>query len=613
MASSVEKSTPAVVWYFLSQYKRQFAIIVALSLLVGAMDAASVAAVYPLLVHAIGEEGGGHGIILSVYGALAGLLPVDDPFVAYAMVFLVTAITAFLVRVFFIFYRTAFTAHVVRTRQQDLFERYINADYRFLTNQRQGELVYNVGRAPQALSDLIVALAGIISETMLSISIFAFLLSLSWQVTLVVIAVAGAYLYITRLVGRRVSYESAKGELEAIREFNVILNEVFTGILHVKVFNTMGYWSRSFHRSISNRWMHFRRRTRAVELPNPSLLFVIYASVGLGAIVMRLLFPVDVIEWIPIFGAFAFALFRLVPVGAKASGLMMNAMATLPDCELYYGILHQDIREAGDGDEKLESLDSDVRFENVSFTYENGTKAARNVSVVFEKGKTTALVGQSGSGKSTVLSLLLRLFDPQEGTITIGGKDIRQYRRASLMAKVGYVSQDAFALNDTVRGNILFGRDYSDEEVVQAAKHANAHDFVTSLPEGYETFVGDRGVRLSSGQRQRLALARAIIGQPELYIFDEATNALDSPSESAVQQAIRDLSETHTVILVAHRLSTIVDADKIVVFREGMVVEEGTHAELMARNGAYWRLYRSQAAGAEAEEKGQSTSPISRA
>ncbi|GAG11435.1 unnamed protein product, partial [marine sediment metagenome] len=191
--------------------------------------------------------------------------------------------------------------------------------------------------------------------------------------------------------------------------------------------------------------------------------------------------------------------------------------------------------------------------------------------------------------------LLLRLFDPTKGEILIDGVDLREYRLSSWLNKVGYVSQDTFILNDTVKNNIAFGSDrYSHEEIVRAAKFADAHDFFSELPEGYDTLVGDKGVKLSGGQRQRIAIARAMIREPEMLIFDEATNALDSISEEIVQEAIDRISKDRTVVIIAHRLSTIVNADRILVMEDGRLVEEGTHSELMENRGTYWELYNSQ-------------------
>ncbi|GAI08786.1 unnamed protein product [marine sediment metagenome] len=191
--------------------------------------------------------------------------------------------------------------------------------------------------------------------------------------------------------------------------------------------------------------------------------------------------------------------------------------------------------------------------------------------------------------------MLVRLFDVDKGEIKIDGVNLKRYKLSSWLNQVGFVSQDTFILNDTVENNITFGSDgYSREEVIKAAKYADAHSFITKLPNGYDTLVGDKGMRLSGGQAQRIAVARAMIREPEILIFDEATNNLDNISEVAVQKAIDEVSKDHTVIIIAHRLSTIVNADKILVLEDERVVEEGTHKELMEKRGAYWELYQSQ-------------------
>jgi ABC-type multidrug transport system fused ATPase/permease subunit len=203
-------------------------------------------------------------------------------------------------------------------------------------------------------------------------------------------------------------------------------------------------------------------------------------------------------------------------------------------------------------------------------------------------------VGGSGSGKTTIVNLTLRLFDVDKGRVEIDGVDIRQYKLTSWLEKIGFVSQETVIFNDTIKNNITFGSDYTEEEIIQVCHYANAHGFISELPDGYETLVGDKGMALSGGQRQRIAVARAMIKSPEILIFDEATNALDNISEATVQRAIDEIAKDHTVIIIAHRLSTIVNADKIIVLGNRHVLEEGTHNELMDKGNAYCELYRSQ-------------------
>ena len=236
-----------------------------------------------------------------------------------------------------------------------------------------------------------------------------------------------------------------------------------------------------------------------------------------------------------------------------------------------------------------------VRYENVSFAYTAGQPILDQLDLVIEAGKTTAIVGSSGSGKSTLLSLLLRFWHPQTGTITIGGQDIESVAAESLRAGMAYVGQDSFLFDGTIRENILVGAPGADQAAIEAAaRAAQAHDFIAELPEGYETPVGELASRLSGGQKQRIAIARAFLRNAPLLLLDEPTAALDAQSEEALRQTLADLAEGRTTILLAHRLASVMRADKIVALENGRVVEEGTHAELLAAGGLYARLYRMQ-------------------
>jgi ATP-binding cassette subfamily B protein/subfamily B ATP-binding cassette protein MsbA len=240
----------------------------------------------------------------------------------------------------------------------------------------------------------------------------------------------------------------------------------------------------------------------------------------------------------------------------------------------------------------VSSLTDRIEFKNISFSYDGQMPVLRHINLCVPRGKTIALVGQSGSGKSTLVDLLPRYHDTQEGKITIDGTDIRDIRIRDLRSLIGNVNQEAILFNDTFFGNIAFGVEGATmEQVVEAARIANAHDFIMEKPEGYLTNIGDRGSKLSGGQRQRISIARAILKNPPILILDEATSALDTESERLVQEALEHLMKTRTTIAIAHRLSTIKNADEICVLYEGEIVERGTHEDLIALGGYYKRLY----------------------
>lgn len=593
----MEKQTGSlsIIWFFFKRYKSQILVLLILSILVGGLEAISVAVIYPILSAAF-EEGSEKGnFLLSMFQGMAGLLPVADKFIAYCLLFVIIALLAFAVKYISIRYKVRFSARLVESNQNEIFNKFIRADYQFFTERKQGELIYNVTTAPARLASLISSATELLSQALLSISVLALLFSLSWQGMLVAISIGVIYQYIARYLARSISYSAGMNEMEAIRESNVILNEVISGIRQVKVFAIVEDWVNRFAGAARKRWYHFARRDIWQQIPTPFLVLILYLAIGTTAVLIKIMVPVDFVELIPIFGTFVFALFRLVPVMGGISSSIMQIMGVLPDCEIVWRILGENYTHIKDGNKELSSFKSKIEFDNVTFAYKGREKTLEGITITFDRGQTTAIVGRSGSGKTTIINLLLHLYEVDDGEVKIDGVNIKEYKTASWLNKIGVVSQDTFIFNDTIKNNIAFNLDYSDAEIIRAAEYADAHGFITDLPNGYDTYVGDRGERLSNGQRQRVAVARAMIRQPDILVFDEATNALDNISEAAIQKAIDELSKDYTVIIVAHRLSTIANAEKIIVLGDRRVVEAGTHKELMAKKGTYWELYQNEA------------------
>ncbi|HET7706886.1 MAG TPA: ATP-binding cassette domain-containing protein, partial [Thermoanaerobaculia bacterium] len=278
----------------------------------------------------------------------------------------------------------------------------------------------------------------------------------------------------------------------------------------------------------------------------------------------------------------------------KLNKVNLSLNAALSAAERVFRMLDVDnpVKEKP-GAETLRSVGEGVKYENVTFTYgREGDPVLANISIDVHPGEIVALVGGSGAGKSTFVNLLPRFYDVTSGRITVAGRDVRDVTLPSLRGLMGFVTQEVVLFNDTVRNNIAYGRtDAEESKVIAAAKAAHAHDFISALPQGYDTVIGESGVLLSGGQRQRLAIARALFKDPPILILDEATSALDTESERLVQQALNNLMRGRTTLVIAHRLSTIRSADKIVVLDKGQIVEFGRHDELLARKGVYRRLY----------------------
>jgi ATP-binding cassette subfamily B protein len=292
--------------------------------------------------------------------------------------------------------------------------------------------------------------------------------------------------------------------------------------------------------------------------------------------------------------AFITALLLAYEPAKRLARTRVSLEAALVGVRMMFEIADRPLKLAEAPDARpLSAGPGEIRFENVGFSYRDGVPVFQDLDLIFPAGRMTALVGVSGSGKSTVMNLVMRLYDPDRGRVLVDGQDIRQATVHSLREKIAYVSQDTFLFDGTVMHNIRMGRqDASDQDVIAAARAANAHDFIMRMPCGYQTHIGENGLALSGGQRQRLSIARAMLRNAQILLLDEATSALDAESESLFRDALEHLKEGRTTIVIAHRLSTVAQADNIIVMADGQVAEQGPHADLVAmRAGGYRRLY----------------------
>ena len=375
----------------------------------------------------------------------------------------------------------------------------------------------------------------------------------------------------------------------AMADFTSVLQEALSGIRVVKGYNAEERTNKLFATQTAKYVKSAIKYERIIALiPSINEIFAIFALcvvfyVGGSAVLKGEMRSDDLM-------LFLFSLFAIMSPTVQLFNNLSRFQRGIVSAQRLFRILDEE-PSVQTGNEKIDTFERAIEVENVSFAY-NHEHVVKNASFLIEKGKNIAFVGASGSGKSTMLDLLIRFYDPTEGDIKIDGKSIKTLDIVSYRSLFGIVAQENILFNDTVANNIRYGSpDASMEQIIKASKIANAYDFIINLPDGFETVIGDRGVMLSGGERQRVAIARALIRNSHIFIFDEATSALDTESERLVQDALSKLMKNRTSLVIAHRLSTIVNADEICVLHEGSIVERGTHKELLEKDGIYKKLH----------------------
>ena len=584
-----------IIWFFLRPYKLQVVALFVMAGIAGLLETATAAAIYPVVSLGLNIEALQDNALLSLIMRIADVSPLQDSFITYCILAILLAVLAFAFKAFNLYFSVHLGVTVVMRMKEMVFGKQLKADYQHFLDEKQGGMVYNTVIAAREVELLIIYTAKIMTEMILIISLFILLFTMNWKGTMLAVLLAAGYYLVTSYIGINISYATSVGRVKTATNEIVILNELISGIKQVKVNLLENDWTKRFQTAVRQYYTYLKKGRVWSEIPSPGLWLVLFTFLGIVAIILRAQNPAGFTPLVPLFGTFAFAMLRLLAPITSLGFLRMQIMAAMPNVELTYSTLHKKFDTIKDGDRELESFNRDIRFENIYFTHKDRSTTINEVSMTLEKGKITAIVGPSGAGKTTIVDLILRLFDPDKGEIKIDGINLKEYRISSWLSKIGLVSQDAFVFHDSIKNNITIGvGGYSEEQIIEAAESANAHAFILEFPQGYDTIVGERGMKLSGGQKQRIAIARAILKKPDILILDEATSNLDNISEALVQEAINRISKERTVIVVAHRLSTIINADKIVVLENGRVVEEGTHNKLIKRKGVYWNLYKSQ-------------------
>jgi subfamily B ATP-binding cassette protein MsbA len=478
---------------------------------------------------------------------------------------------------------------VVTDIRAQLFSKMVRHSMDFFNKMRSGFLMSRITNDTRVMQMALTSVGSdVFKQPITIVGAISVLLLMDWKFTVVTLILFPACLLPLRIYGRR-ARKAVQNEQAGMGEMVVTMQETFAGIRVIKSFAREAHQEKEFKRSNQLQFSQMMRMIRSMEAVGP--LVETIAAVGVG---MALLYVYAANLSVGRFFGLISGIFILYDPIKTLSRIHILMQRSIAATAAIFSILDseptvQDTPNAA----VLKSSQGRIDFENVTFRYANtAADAISNLTLRFEPGKTHALVGASGAGKSTILSLILRLYDPTTGAVKIDGRDLRSVTQKSLREHIGLVTQETFLFHDTIFNNILFGRlDATPEEIYEAARAAYARDFITAQPKGYQTVIGDKGCLLSGGQQQRLAIARAILKNAPILLLDEATSSLDSESEQQIQNALAELAAGRTVIAIAHRLSTILSADQIIVMDCGRVKEIGTHAELLEKSGYYRRLY----------------------
>jgi len=474
-----------------------------------------------------------------------------------------------------------------------LFEHLMNLSSGFFAKTNTGELMSRTMSDTAVLQTIISnATATIVKDPATLVGLVVYLLWKEPKLTGISLVVLPLCVIPILIYGRKARRSAGRLQTQ-FADLSNVMTEAFTGNRIIKAYNLERTVADQFRAASAKVVGLYMRIIRALETPGP--LLETCGAVGVAFVFLYLAFQGDDRTNYANFLGVLFAMFSMYRPIKQLARLQNNLLQAQAASERVFELLATESSIPEPANPKpLRAAGATVSFERVEFSYGEKT-TLKDINLTVRPGQLVALVGASGSGKTTLTNLLLRFYDPQQGAVRIGGTDIREVSTRDLRSQIAVVTQETILFNDTVQRNIGFGRPgASDEEIVEAAKHANAHEFILEKPDGYNTVVGEKGVMLSGGQKQRLAIARAVIRNAPILILDEATSALDTESERAVQSALDELMKGRTTFCIAHRLSTILHADLIVAMDQGRIVETGTHDELVKRGGVYQKLYELQ-------------------
>ncbi len=538
--------------------------------------------------------------ILGQFNNYMNVIIADDKIYALKIICAVIVITVILSN-FFRYFSQRFMedlrVHTLLNLRRTVFNNVMNLHVGFFNNERKGDIISKVASDVQVVQFTVTnTLQVIFKEPVQLLFYIGVLVSISLKLTLFSLLVIPVSGFIISKIVKRLKQQATQSH-ESFAKMIGFLDESLSGIKIIKAFNATARVTEKFNEenkfySFLNRKMARRQQSASPVSQTLGVIVVVFILLYGGTMILNGKGDLEAAEFVVYLATFSQVMQPIKAITDSFSGIHSGIAAGERVLELID--TKPELVDKADA-KPVHKFEHSIVLENVSFFYAE-KQILNNININIEKGKTVALVGPSGGGKSTLMDLIPRFHDPKSGTIKLDGQDYKNLKVNDLRSQMGTVNQESFLFNDTIFNNIAFAKpEASEEEVIAAAKIANAHDFILNTENGYQTSVGDRGNKLSGGQRQRVCIARAILANPPIMLLDEATSALDTESEKLVQDALNNLMKNRTSIVIAHRLSTIQYANQIVVIDKGEVIETGSHTELMRQNGLYRRLIDMQA------------------
>jgi ABC-type multidrug transport system fused ATPase/permease subunit len=551
------------LYRLLGRHRKAAIVTCLLTVVAAVLESFGISMIMPIMQVII--EGSLQGRVADFLNPIVAQLPPRYLLPSLCIMFLVFLVLKFIFSMIRIFVSKRFVWQIRLEWLNRIYEKYLYSEYSYLLNNKQGVLLHNLIDETHRGAICLAQLTEYIAKLILLAALYVPLLLINWQATLILSLVIGSLLAATHTISKRYARTTGQKRLKFRQQLSGWGVEGISGARQIKIFGLEDWFLEKFS-VISRNLYHVELRFEIIKVL-PSYLSELVLGFLLVAVILYVSFFSDIQlnTLLPAIGVYLVVGQKMFNNIAILAGLRLQIIALLPSLSLAHSLSEEAIlQEVLDKGDKIEGLIQDLEFKNIAFSYDRKKPVLSNLNMIITYGKMTAIIGQSGAGKSTIADLLLGIHRPQAGEVLVNGKNLFLWQLKSWRNRIGYVSQEPYLFNMTIRDNIAITcPNLSEEAIIDAAKKAFAHDFILELPAGYDTVVGDRGLKLSGGQRQRIAIARALVRKPDFFIFDEATSALDKESERMVQKAIAEIATEKTIMVIAHRFSTIERADTV--------------------------------------------------